>query len=90
MTVFKYSGLLQCEPDSRISLDEMTLELTGAGIDVLCAQTSYDGFTYPAVCGAPSGEIHTFVIRSVNLPDAEALGFASVDMLTEYQDQVCR
>ena len=87
--IFKYSGLMQCEPETRIPVDEMVLELTGAGIDVLCADTAHDGFAYPAVCGAPSGEINLYVIRTANLQDAEVLGFASVDVLPDYQDQPC-
>ena len=88
--VFKHSGYLQCEPDTRVPLDEMVLELTNAGIDVLCSQTGHDGLVYAAVCGGASGEINIYLIRTVNLEDAESLGFAAVMTLTEYSDQACR
>ena len=87
--VFKYSGYVQCQPQTRQPLEEMILELTGAGIDVLCSQTGGDGIAYATLCGAESGEINVYSIRSVNLEDAEALGFASVMTLPEYEDTVC-
>ncbi len=87
--IFKYSGELQCEPDSGIPRDEMMLELTEAGIDVLCSQTGSDGNVYPTVCGVPSGKINIYLIRSVNLEDAENLGFASVMTLPDYRDSDC-
>ena len=87
--VFKYSGSRQCEPDSGTPVDQMVLELTSAGIDVLCAQTGNDGMAYPTVCGASTGEINIYLIRTVNLEDAENLGFASVLTLPDYGDQAC-
>ncbi len=87
--VFKYSGLVQCQPDSRTPLEEMRLELTNAGIDVVCAQTGSDGLLRPAVCDAQSGEINIYQIRTQNLEDAENLGFSAVITLPEYQDQAC-
>jgi len=88
--VFKYSGAIQCEPGSGTSLAAMQRELTDAGIDVICAQTGGDGLNRIQLCGSASGAINIYTIRTANLPDAEALGFASVLTLSEYQDSACR
>ena len=88
--VFKYSGYLQCEPDTRVPLDEMVLELTNSGIDVLCSQTGHDGRGYATVCGGLSGEINIFLVRTANLEDVESLGYAPVATLPDYRDQTCR
>jgi len=87
--VFKYDGSVQCDPASGIPLEEMQRELTDKGIDVVCAQSGYSGLLYPQVCGAGTGKINIYTIREPNLPDAEALGFSSILVLPDYQDQVC-
>ena len=87
--VFKSSGALQCQPDSGTSVEDTQTELVNAGIDVICAQVGGDGIFRPAVCDTETGIINVFEIRTVNLSDAEALGFASVMTLPDYTDQVC-
>ncbi|MFK8015986.1 MAG: hypothetical protein AB8G17_11170 [Gammaproteobacteria bacterium] len=87
--VFKRSGAVQCQADSGTPLDDMQMELVNASIDVVCAQLGNDGNVYPAVCGAQGGVINVYEIRTVNLEDAEGLGFASVMTLPEYVDQIC-
>ncbi len=86
--VFKPDASIQCESGG-ISLDEMRLELASNGIDVLCAQKAHDGSAYPTVCGGASGNINVFEIRTVNVPDAEKLGFKPVSELPDYQDKRC-
>lgn len=87
--VYKAKGSIQCQPDSGTPLEVMQMELVNGGIDVVCAQTGSDGRVYAAVCGESSGVINVYEIRTVNLLDAEALGFASVMSLPEYVDQQC-
>jgi hypothetical protein len=87
--IYKYTGAEQCEPDSGVPLDVMQMELANAGIDVLCAQLGNDGNAYPTVCGGATGDINVYLIRRVNLPDAEDLGFSSVLTLPDYRDRAC-
>ena len=87
--VFHYSGAVQCQPTSGISLAEMQMQLTNAGIDVVCAQTGADGMNYPAVCGGQTGEINIYQIREENLEDAINLGFTPVIALPNYADLAC-
>ncbi len=87
--VFKTSGVLQCQPDSGVPLEDMQMELVNASIDVVCAQVGGDGIAYPSLCGLETGIINVYEIRTVNLGDADALGFASVMTLPGYIDQVC-
>ncbi len=87
--VFKYDGSVQCNPGSGTPLDVMALELTGAGIDVICSQQGHDGMAYITACGAGTGAINIYTIHSANIADAEALGFKSVLTLPEYRDSAC-
>lgn len=87
--VYKSAGGLQCEPESGVPLAEMEAELTDAGIQVLCAQEANDGVARITMCGASDGSINVYTIDGADLPGAEALGFASVDVLPEYRDEVC-
>ena len=87
--VFKYDGSVQCDP-SEIELDEMAMELINAGIDVVCSQKGNDGSPRLAVCGADTGNINIYTINTSNLPDAEALGFESVNTLIDYEDEQCQ
>ncbi|HJR70147.1 MAG TPA: hypothetical protein VKA43_08930 [Gammaproteobacteria bacterium] len=58
------------------------MTLIRAGIDVLrSACGTLTGVAFPAVCGAPTGEINLHDIRPENLPDAERLGFRDVAVL---------
>jgi hypothetical protein len=86
--VFKYDGSVQCT-NPGISVEDMAAELTGAGIEVLCGQKGSDGYAYAAVCGAGTGGINVYTISVDDLADVEALGFAPVRDLPEYQDQPC-
>ena len=87
--IYKYDGSVQCNLASGTPLAEMALELTDAGIDVVCAQKSHDGQAYIAACGAGTGAINVYTIHTANLKDAEALGFKSVLTLPDYKDAAC-
>lgn len=86
--VFRHDKSIQCA-GSGIPVDDMRLELAKTGIDVICAQKAHDGMGRTSVCGAATGNINVFVIHNSNLPDAEKLGFRSVEELPDYQDQAC-
>jgi transcription elongation factor Elf1 len=86
--VYKSDGSVQCGSAGE-DLNVMGMELINAGIDVVCSQKGHDGMMRTQVCGADTGNINIYEIYSVNLPDAGAIGFDSVNNLTEYQDQKC-
>lgn len=86
--VYKSDGSIQCE-SSGAPLEVMVLELSNAGIDVICSQKGHDGLARIAVCGAPTGNLNIYRIQARNLKDAESLGFESVAKLSEYRDQEC-
>lgn len=88
--VYKSDGSVQCGFVPGTPLTVMALELTNAGIDVICMQQSSDGMAYPAVCGAGTGIINVYTINSANLQDAAALGFQSVLNLPSYLDTACK
>jgi hypothetical protein len=86
--VFKSDGSVQCS-QAGTSVEDMQRELTGAGIDVICGQKANDGSGYCAACGCGTGMINVYTIHPENIQDAEALGFAPVTDLPDYQDQPC-
>ena len=86
--VYKYDGSIQCG-DEGTNLDLMSQELTGAGIEVFCAQKGHDGLVRPAVCGESTGNLNVYEIDAAKSADAESLGFNSVTELSEYRDQTC-
>lgn len=88
LKVFKPDLAAQCE-SSGISLAEMQGELSGSNITVHCAQKGHNGMMQMAVCGAPTGGINIYTIDENKLPQAQALGFAPVSSLSEYQDEPC-
>ena len=86
--VYKYDGSVQCG-HTGVEQDTMVLELTKAGIDVVCSQKGHDGLMRTTVCGADTGKLNIYTIDSTNLSNAEVIGFKSVDKLADYQDQEC-
>ena len=86
--VYKHDGSVQCGYTG-VELDAMGLELTNAGIDVICSQKGHDGLMRTAVCGAATGKLNIYTIAKKHLPEAEAIGFRPVTKLAEYQDQEC-
>lgn len=86
--VFKSALSTQCY-NNGIPLDVMAEELKAAGVEFTCAQRTFDGMAYPAVCGAATGEINVFQIFAADLPTVKRLGYAEVSSLPEYQDRPC-
>ena len=79
--VFADRGAHQCQQDG-MTPEVSAQRLIDAGVDVLksyCGQRT--GVAFPAVCGAPTGDILLHQIRAANLPDAERLGFQNVAQL---------
>ena len=73
----------QCESDG-VSPEASAQILINAGIDVLQSTCGIKtGVEYPAVCGGETADILVHEIRSVNLPDAEQLGFQEISTLTD-------
>lgn len=71
------------------TLKQSAKKLINAGIAISGSGCAADGFAYPAVCGAMSGEILVHTIPESRLPDAQALGFRSVDELPGWQPMAC-
>lgn len=87
--VFKSDGSTQCSNDGT-SVEEMSMELTSAGIDVFCGQKGHDGMAQCQACGiCGTGQINVYSINSQSVPDAESLGFAPVSDLPHYRDTPC-
>ena len=75
-------GALQCQPPA--SLESSAQILIDAGIDVLWSSCGIKtGVTVPAVCDSPSLAILVHEIRTVNLQDAERLGFQEARLLVD-------
>jgi hypothetical protein len=73
----------QCESDG-ISPEASAQLLIDAGIDVLQSTCGIrTGVEYTAVCGGKTADILVHEIRSVNLPDAEQLGFQEISSLID-------
>lgn len=81
--VFADRGVRQCESDG-ISPEASAQILIDAGIDVIRSNCGIrTGVAYLAVCGAGSVDILVHEIRSVNVPDAEVLGFQEISTLVD-------
>ena len=75
-------GAPQCEP--AILLESSAQKLIDAGVDVLRSSCGVrTGVSYAAVCGGPSGDILVHEIRSVNIRDANRLGFQEISILVD-------
>lgn len=76
--VYESSGKRQCEP-ATASPQQSAQRLANAGVDVRessCAVLTR--IAYPAVCGAPSGELFVHEIGENQLATAQRLGFSLV------------
>jgi len=81
--VYVDRGVRQCESDG-IAPQASAQILIDAGIDVLQSSCGIrTGVAFPAVCGAGTADILVHEIRSVNLPDAERLGFQETSTLID-------
>lgn len=73
----------QCESDG-ISPEASAQILINAGIDVLQSTCGLrTGVAFPDVCGGATADILVHKIRSVNLADAEQLGFQEISTLVD-------
>jgi hypothetical protein len=81
VTVYESNGKRQCEP-ALITPQQSARRLTDSGIDVRASSCAVlTSIAYPAVCGAPSGELVLHDIDEHDLGDAERLGFTRVTTL---------
>ena len=79
--VFADRQARQCESDG-ITVEASALVLINAGIDVIESTCGHrTGVAFPAVCGGPTSDILIHEMRTVNVGDAAALGFADVSTL---------
>ena len=71
----------QCESDG-VSPEASAQILINAGIEILQSTCGVrTGVAFAAVCGGGTADILVHEIRSVNLPDAEQLGFQEISTL---------
>ena len=81
--VYANREVRQCESDG-VSPEESAQILINAGIDVINSTCGIrTGVEYPAVCGRGTVDILVHEIRSVNLSDAEQLGFQEISTLID-------
>jgi len=73
--VAKYDGSLQCEMGRPVSLDEMEKELRAADIAVQAKAKKADGIQHPQMCGASTGMMNVYRIKTSDLEKARVLGF---------------
>src|SRR2546425_381316 len=73
--VFRYDGSLQCEMGRPVSLSEMEKELRAANIAVLAKAKKADGIQHPQMCGASTGMMNVYRIKTSDLEKARVLGF---------------
>jgi hypothetical protein len=86
--VYKSDGSVQCG-SAGVGIEEMALELVAAGITTICGQKGHDGVNRPTTCGQTTGNINVYIVLTDQLEDAEAVGFASIAQLPNYQDSRC-
>lgn len=80
--IYKYTGAIQCQPDSGIPIWDMEQELSNAGINMLESYQSSDGLARVALCDTPDGSINVFTIDESQVPLAETLGYSRLSELT--------
>ncbi len=88
VTIYKSDESIQCERLG-IAPEVMKVQLTEAGIKVMCAQKGDSGLSVLAMCGAPTTAINIYVIRVSDWPKAEKLGFKQIEELSEYTGRGC-
>jgi hypothetical protein len=69
-------GAKSCEgEDPAKTLEKVSAQLKGAGIEVLEMKKGNDGKMYLQMCGAPTGSLNAFKIVKADLKKALELGF---------------
>lgn len=82
--VFEARGSVQCGPPG-MTPEQSALKLTSAGLEVVRSACGViTGVVHPAVCGGQDGKILLHQIRTLNLKDAEVLGFSSAAKLQDH------
>ena len=78
ITVQKPLGTLQCQDNDNAEhqLIQLSTQLKEAEIKIASAAISHDGRSRPAVCGAADGKIGLFKIPSMQLQQAQQLGYS--------------
>jgi hypothetical protein len=75
LEVAKYDGSLQCEMGRPVSLDDMEKELRAASIAVQGKAKKTDGIQHPRMCGASTGTMNVYRIKTSDLEKARVVGF---------------
>jgi hypothetical protein len=84
--VYIDNGAVQCESKG-LSEQNTAQILTDKGIEVIASQCGYlSGLAMAAQCGLADINIHLHTINTLNLHDAQALGFESVSTLKRDDD----
>ncbi len=84
--VYESSGKLQCQQNG-LTPQQSAARLAGAGIEVLASGCGVvTGTAFPAVCGAPTGEILLHEVPLAELEAADRLGFRTADSLRKDSD----
>jgi hypothetical protein len=84
--VYESSGKLQCQQNG-LTPQQSAARLAGAGIEVLASSCGVvTGTAFPAVCGAPTGEILLHEVPLSDLEAADRLGFRTADSLRHDTD----
>ncbi len=71
--VYKPDGSAQCEDGTGVSLEKMSVELSGLTIHQ--KEKKHDGLLRAQMCGNPTGQCNVFEINETDLIHAEKLGF---------------
>ena len=79
--VYADREVVQCESDG-VPLEASAQILINAEVEILQSTCGIrTGVAFAAVCGGGTADILVHEIRSVNLPDAEELGFQEISTL---------
>jgi len=86
LLVYDSQLLRSCGYEENRTRDESAQVLIDTGIDVIasyCARLS--GVAFQESCFSPTGEIYVHELHEANQADAEALGYAPVSSLAEFE-----
>ena len=82
ITVQKSLGTLQCQDNDNAEhqLIQLSTQLKEAEIKIASAVISHDGRSRPTVCAAADGKIGLFKIPSMQLQQAQQLGYSLLEL----------
>jgi len=87
--IFKSTDSQQCTGGGT-SREDMSHQLTDAGITVLSSACGKDGRIYPAVCGAADGRINIFEIPAGQVDKATQLSFRLLSSTPDAIESPCK